>query len=80
MTTSRPLYQIANEIRTDWKPMYKPAEAHLVAFENATSIDEMYMCDSVKSEVLYFLGNAGTWRGETARRIKKELKTMAGIK
>jgi hypothetical protein len=30
--------------------------------------------------VLYFLANAGTWRGPDAKRIKNELKALAGIK
>jgi len=79
-TTVRPLYEIASEIRKDWKPICPHAQAHLVAFDNATSIDEMYMYDSVKGEVCYFLSNAGSWRGDVARKIKKELKKMAGIK
>lgn len=79
-TTTRPLYKIADEIRKDWRPMCPHAKAHFQAFEGATSIDEMYMFDSVKGEVLRFLSGASTWRGETARRIKKELKAMAGIK
>jgi hypothetical protein len=41
------------------------------------SINDMYMFDTAKSIVLYFLGNASTWRGETAKRIKAELKAMA---
>jgi hypothetical protein len=41
------------------------------------SLDEItdnYGQDSAESIVLYFLSNATTWRGETARRIKTELK------
>ena len=44
------------------------------------SINDNYGVDSGKSIVLYFLSNASTWRGETAKRIKKELKSLAGIK
>jgi hypothetical protein len=40
------------------------------------SIDDKYGYDSARSIVNYFLANAGTWRGEVARRIKKELKGM----
>jgi len=32
--------------------------------------------DSGDSIVRYFLSNASTWRGETARRVKKELNAM----
>ena len=44
------------------------------------SIDDNYMFDSAKSIVAYFLSNAGTWRGEKAKEIKKELKGMIGLK
>ena len=40
------------------------------------TIQENYFLDSAESIVLYFLSNAQTWRGEVARRIKKELKEM----
>jgi len=79
-TPTRPLYEIAREIRKDWRPICPHAEAHLEGFENATNIDEMFMFDSVKGEVLYFLSAASTWRGETAKRVKVELKKMAGLK
>ena len=82
MTTTklRPIYSIANEIRMDWKKVYFGAVPYLNAMLQLQSIDDNYGMDSAKSVVLYFLSNAGTWRGETAKRIKKELKTMAGIK
>jgi hypothetical protein len=79
-TPSRPLYEICQEIRKDWRTMPEHARAHFRAIEHANSIDEMYGCDSVKSEILYFLGNAQTWKGEVARRIKIELKKLAGLK
>jgi len=40
------------------------------------SIDDMYIYDSGKSVVRYFLSNASTWRGDKAREIKAELKAM----
>ena len=39
-------------------------------------ITDNYYLDSAESVVRYFLANAGTWRGEVARRIKAELKEM----
>jgi len=82
MTTSatRPLYEIAGEIRRDWTKVYFGAVPYLEAMQTLDSIDDDYMFDSGKSIVLYFLSNATTWRGETARRVKAELKKMAGIK
>jgi hypothetical protein len=34
------------------------------------------MCDGAETIVRYFLSNASTWRGEDAKRIKAELKSM----
>ena len=75
-TATRPLYEIAREIKNDWKNVYVGAKPYLDAMATLDSINDNYMFDSAKSIVLYFLGNASTWRGETARRIKKELTAM----
>jgi len=40
------------------------------------AVDENYGMDRGEDVVRYFLSNAKTWRGETARRIKAELKSM----
>jgi hypothetical protein len=48
--------------------------------ETLNSIHDNYYFDSAHSIVLYFLSNAQGWRGEDARRIKAELKQMAGLK
>lgn len=72
----RPIYEIAREIRKDWKSVNYAAKPYLDAMMSLDSIDDSYGWDSAKSVVLYFLCNAGTWRGETARRIKAELKEM----
>jgi hypothetical protein len=75
-TTTRPLYEIAAEIRRDWKKVYFGAVPYLDAMATLNSIEDNYMYDSAKSIVVYFLGNATTWRGETARRVKVELNAM----
>lgn len=72
----RPLHEIAKEITNDWTKPYYGAVPYLEAMRTLNGITDNYMFDSAKSVVLYFLANAGTWRGETARRIKKELKEM----
>lgn len=76
----RPLHEIAREIRSDWKNVYFGAVPYLEAMEQLDSIKDAYGYDSAKSIVLYFLSNANTWRGETARRVKKELKMTCGVK
>lgn len=74
--TQRPLYEVAAEIRKDWKPVYFGAVPYLDAMDTLTDIRQMYGADSGKAIVLYFLANATTWRGDVARRIKAELKSM----
>jgi len=76
----RPLFEIAREIRREWKDIPRPAEVHLEAFDNARSIDEMFIHDTVKSEVCYFLSNVQTWRGDKATELKNELRVMVGLK
>ena len=77
---NRPLYEIACDIRKDWKNPYFGAKPYLDAMATLDSINDNYGWDSADSIVRYFLGNASTWRGETAKTIKKELKAMVGLK
>lgn len=74
---SRPIHEIAREIRADWKPVNYAARPYLDAMASLNSINDNYIADSARGVVLRFLGNAGSWRGETARRIKAELKALA---
>ena len=73
---SRPLYEIAREIRKDWSPVNFAAKPYLDAMRELSSINDDYYADSARSVVLYFLSNAASWRGENARRIKAELKSL----
>ena len=72
----RPLYEIAREIRKDWKNVSPYAVPYLQAMFCLETINDNYGFDSGRSIVSYFLCNAGSWRGETAKRIKAELKAM----
>jgi len=73
---ARPLWMIAKEIRQDWKRIYFGAEPYLGALSQLNTVNDGYGCDSGESMVRYFLSNASSWRGETAKRIKKELNDM----
>ena len=73
---TRPLETIAREIRSDWKNVNYAAEPYLDAMGQLNSINDDYYYDSARSVVLYFLSNAGTWRGDTARKVKLELKVL----
>lgn len=72
----RTLSEIAREIRSDWTKVYFGAVPYLDAMSTLTSTSDSFYADSGDSIVRYFLANAGTWRGETARRVKAELKGM----
>ena len=75
-TNARPLYEIAKEIKKDWKNVYFGAKPYLDAMATLDKVSDNYGWDSGKSIVNYFLSNASTWRGDTAKRIKAELKAM----
>ena len=77
---ARPLYEIASEIRKTWTKVSPCAEPYLEAMQSLNTINDNYYFDSGKEIVLRFLCWANTWRGEDARRIKAELKEMAGLK
>jgi hypothetical protein len=76
----RPLYQIAAEIRADWSTaksgVYFGAVPYLEAMATLVYPTDNYFEDSAETIVIYFLANANTWRGETARRVKAELKSL----
>lgn len=74
--TMREIREIANEIIGDWKKPYFGAVPYLRAMKELRTPQDKYGFDSGQSIVVYFLSNATTWRGETARRVKKELKGM----
>jgi hypothetical protein len=77
LAAGRPLYEIAKEIRSDWKKVYFGAVPYLQAMATMDSIDDDYGDDSAKSIVMYFLSNATSWKGEVAKKVKKELQDMA---
>ncbi len=74
--TTRPLYSIAAEIRRDWRRPYFGAVPYLDAMQHLGDITDRFYYDEGSSIVRYFLANATTWKGETARRVKAELKAM----
>jgi hypothetical protein len=73
---NRPLFTIAREIKATWKKPYFGAVPYLDAMTELNRIEDKYFFDSAESVVQYVLANAGTWRGDDAKRIKAELKSM----
>ena len=73
---ARNIHEIASEILRDWKKPYFGAIPYIEAMLQLNTIHDDYYLDTAESVVIYFLANAQTWRGETARRIKAELREM----
>lgn len=73
---SRPLSAIAREIRANWNVNFG-AVPYLEAMAELNRVEDNYFADRGCTVVSYFLANAGRWRGDVAKRVKAELKTMA---
>lgn len=73
---TRSLNTIANDIRKDWTKPNFAAKPYLDAMETLNTIRDTYYYDNASDIVRYFLSNATSWKGETARAIKAELKSM----
>ncbi len=80
MQKHRPLSNIAHDIRRDWKNVNFAAKPYLAAMFDLDQITDQYMFDSGKTIVRYFLANAASWRGDTAKLIKAELKEILSPK
>lgn len=72
----RPIYEIAKQISSDWKNVFYGAKPYLNAMFSLNTVNDMYGADNAKDIIRYFLSNASTWRGETAKQVKKELNSM----
>ena len=66
---TRPLYEIARNIQDEWKPkVHYSAKPYLDAMTTLNKITDSYFLDGGSYIVRYFLNNASTWRGETAKK------------
>jgi hypothetical protein len=73
---TRPIFEIVKEIRADWEKVNYGAVPYLDAMATINKIEESYYYESARTQVIYFLSNATTWRGDVARRVKKELNDI----
>ena len=73
---ARAINVIANEIEQVWGNVSPHAYPYLKAMKTLSSIEDRYYEDSAQSIVNYFLSNARYWKGEDAKRIKAELKSL----
>lgn len=73
---TRTLNVIARDISRDWTKPYFGAKPYIDAMRHLDTIHDKYYFDDAETVVRYFLANATSWKGETARAIKAELKTL----
>jgi hypothetical protein len=71
---SKSIAGLAAVIARDWKNVNFGAVPYLDAMRSLENISDTYGADSGKSIVAYFLCNAKTWKGDTAKAVKAELK------
>ena len=74
--TNRQVREIAQDIKANWGKPYFGARPYIDAMMEIGDVSEKYGSDPAKSIIAYFLANAGTWRGDHAKRIKAELRAM----
>jgi hypothetical protein len=72
----RSIRSIAREIRSSWPNVWYGAEPYLRAMSSLDTPQDFYGVEKGDGIIRYFLSNAQTWRGEDARRIKAELKSL----
>lgn len=76
----RPIYAIARDIKREWSKVGKgvnyAAKPYLDAMASLDGANDSYGCDSAQSIVVYFLGNANSFRGDAAKALKAELKAL----
>jgi hypothetical protein len=75
-TKTRSLAVIAAEIRVSWPEPYFGAVPYIEALGRLSAITDRFGFDDAEDIVRRFLVNARTWRGETARRVKAELRSL----
>lgn len=78
--TLRSISAIARDIRSDWKKVNYAAKPYLEAMLSINYNGDTFGHDTADHIVRYFLCNASSYRGEKAKALKAELKTLCGIK
>jgi hypothetical protein len=77
---TRPIGAVMAEIRADYerrgKPIYFAAKPYVLSLAQVgtTDLGARYFDDDIEGMVIRLLGNLSTWRGETATRVKTELR------
>ena len=73
---SRPIREIAKEIKSLWHPVNYAAQPYLDSMLEMDNADDTVGADDGHGIILYFLNNASGFKGADAKRIKAELKSL----
>lgn len=65
--------EIALLVCADWKNIFYGAKPYLQAMLCVNELNDRYIAEDGRTQVVYFLGNAQTWRGPIAKLVKAEL-------
>ena len=76
MPKEKTIQEIAVEIKKTWKNVNYAALPYLNAMLVLNFATDMYYQEVASDIILRFLSNAQAWRGDDARRIKKELNEL----
>jgi len=79
MKQTRPLSAIARDIAADWpNPNYAavPYLREMLQMDDVNTLIPPGYCEDGRTMILYFLSNARSWRGTTAKAIKAELRGL----
>lgn len=79
---TRTFAAVAREIREKWPNTNYAAKPYLAALceIHSSEPNAPYLAERADGVVRGFLANAGQFRGDDARRLKAELKSMIGMK
>ncbi len=72
----RLISSIAIDIGSNWPKISPEAYPYLSAMYCLNTLNDSYGLDSGRSIVSYFLANARQFKGDKAKALKLELKTM----
>lgn len=72
----RKLHEIMADVRREWRNISPYAEPYVKALATLSEPSDYYILERGDELIRRFLANANGWRGEAARTIKNELKSM----
>lgn len=76
----REIREVAVDIRKAWPKVNYAAAPYLDAMASLKGPGDAFFQDDAKSIVLYFLSNASSFKGDAAKALKAELKSIINIK